>query len=179
MANSAGDPCRRACLESIRDLAVLNPRIVILARGLQCLIDNMLDIVNIDIVDSLVDAVMYMYNTEETRQYFRPGADLAQLMAPFVDHLAPEGPESANRRKMCARVVIALMRTWPGLLWLCSDTQGMSALLNTLAAPMSEEKRLPLFQTVVDIFRIADPYFGSTLHHEVCANFFVIFFVAA
>ncbi|CAM9222945.1 unnamed protein product, partial [Choristocarpus tenellus] len=156
------DSFRRVCLETLRELAVANPRVVAHANGFKTLFAAALDPATQDLVDLLVNSLMSLIENPSTRKYVRPQLDLHQLLSGFTDLDAPVGPKRVQRWEATRTALVVVMRSWTGLHLVASDPRGLVTLMQLLRAPSaatSEDDGLHdvILETLLDIFT---PLFG-------------------
>eukprot|EP00752_Nemacystus_decipiens_P007062 g6329.t1 len=156
------DNFRRVCLETLKELAVTDPRVVAHANGFRVLLAAAIDPANQDLAEPLVKTLMSLAEDPATRRYVRPHLELYQLLTGFTDLDAPAGPERAHRWKATRRALVVAMRSWAGVHLLASDSRGLVTLMRLLRDPstsFSEEGGLQesILETIVDVF---DPLVG-------------------
>lgn len=67
VANHKDDNIRRVCLETLRQLTVINPAIVLQASGLSCLLDAVIEPSTHDMAESILMSVLYLLNDSSSR----------------------------------------------------------------------------------------------------------------
>ena len=125
------DNIRRVCLESLRELAVINPEIVANVNGFTCLLEAVLDPSIHDMCEPIVMSLLYLMGNQSTRIHVRPYLDLRILLAPFSD-LDNDIADSMLRWKSARSAFVIVMRTWVGLVILTSDPLGLTSLVTML-----------------------------------------------
>jgi len=103
IANEPKDDMRRLYLETVRELALLNPGVVVACSGMSCLIQASLNPKLQDISGSLILTLLYLLDAEETRRYVRPALDTCRLFAPFTDISRPINAEKEAQRAAAQR----------------------------------------------------------------------------
>lgn len=75
---------RRICLDSLREVCILNLQIVSTCNGFKTLIELILHPTLTDVSHSLLLTVLYILDHPNTRKYLRPSLDVQRLLRPFV-----------------------------------------------------------------------------------------------
>ena len=148
---------KRACLETLRDLMVRNTRQVALCNGLQTLIKAMLATDSDAFAESVAYALLFVLNDPATRCLLRPSLDVQMIFAPFTDSDGKVDGLRQQRLEASGRVIVTMMRSWTGLFFLCSDEFGLRTLVMTLLLPERQQIKQCIFETIVNILRIAAP----------------------
>lgn len=138
ISNFKDDSIRRVCLETLRELCVINPEIVALVNGFTCLLEAVLDPSLQDMVEPIVMSLLYLMGNQHTRKYVRPYLDLRILLSPFSD-LDTDIADLMLRWKSAKTSFLLIMRSWIGIVILTSDPLGLSSLIGML-----KDKRIPL-----------------------------------
>ncbi|CAM9115932.1 unnamed protein product [Discosporangium mesarthrocarpum] len=151
------DNFRRVCLETLRELALANPRVVAQANGFQTLFAAALEPATQDMVDILLTSLMSIIEDPNARKYIRPQLDIHQLLSGFTDLDTSIGPERMQRWQATRSALVVLMRSWTGLHLVASDPRGLVTLMQVLRAPSaatSEDHGLHdvILETMWDIF---------------------------
>ncbi|KAG5193058.1 hypothetical protein JKP88DRAFT_260898 [Tribonema minus] len=123
---------RRRCRVR-RELSVRSPEAVARVNGFRCLFGAILDPATQDLVDPLLSAITFLLEDPSTRQFIRPGVELQQLLSGFTDTDWPAGLERHQRWQAARGAVVALMRTWSGIILLAADPRGLVTLVQLLS----------------------------------------------
>ncbi|XP_013398176.1 rapamycin-insensitive companion of mTOR isoform X2 [Lingula anatina] len=161
------DETQRACLATISELAILNPRLVSDCGGISTILRNVLDCHHLPRVnESLLATVLYLLNHPRTRHYIKTDIDLEQILAPFTDCHFRYGTECSDqsssderdKRFEASKMAIAtIMRSWPGLIRLCNpDGSGLQSLIGVLYLP-KKKIRLGILDILFDVFQLTVP----------------------
>ncbi|KAL1522725.1 hypothetical protein AB1Y20_017700 [Prymnesium parvum] len=153
VAECAEDPLREAALERLRRLAVHDVATLSRRDGLKALLQAVVPVtlgeapVGATLVVPIVHTVCHLLAHPETRAYLKP-SDLRMLLAPLteldVSSDVREQPAVMRGMQVATITVVALCRTWPGLIALSSDRLCLRALLSTLLVPPEERGHLIL-----------------------------------
>nr|CCC92104.1 conserved hypothetical protein [Trypanosoma congolense IL3000] len=111
---------------------------------------------------SVVQVILDMFDSPEARQYLGYN-DLDVLYAPFLyssDKCTPDDLALMNGAK---DVLVMLMRTWVGVLWTCSETKGLRAVIDVLHLPCDVDRKMVLLTLFNKLLYQLAPHRGITL----------------
>jgi hypothetical protein len=161
------DNFRRVCIETVRLLASANPKSVAQVNGFRWLLQAVADPTARDLVDPVVSTITLMLEDPETRKYLRPRLDLHALLAGFteLDSSALESSQQDQSALIAKSALVALTRSWAGIILLVADPDGLPALMK-LMGDCSEVRGEEMFvqESILDTVRtILSPFipFGS------------------
>ncbi|OQS07508.1 hypothetical protein THRCLA_00484 [Thraustotheca clavata] len=152
IANHKEDNLRRVALETLRELAIANVKVVIQCNGFKTLVDSILDPTCQDLADSLILTLLYLVNEPANRDYIHSFIDAQVLLAPFTDTDAPSGTERRQRWTASRNAIVMMMRSWTGILLLTSNPQGLRSLVQLLVQPVGEDVQKAVLATICEIF---------------------------
>ena len=153
------DQCRRVCLETLRELTIVNVAIVARCDGIKTLMDAILDPTYQDLAPSLVLTIVFVSNEFSTRQFLRPAVDLHILLAPFTETDVPAGSERRQRWNASRAALVMIMRSWTGILLLASEPRGgLRSLVKLLVQPVGEDVQKAVLGTIFEIFYMPPPF---------------------
>eukprot|EP00743_Colponemidia_sp_Colp-15_P007761 GILK01008403.1.p1 GENE.GILK01008403.1~~GILK01008403.1.p1 ORF type:complete len:1354 (+),score=260.34 GILK01008403.1:95-4156(+) len=159
----AEDNFRRVCLETLRELTVRNTQLVALSGGIHVLVDAILDPSCQDVAESLLLTLLFILNEPSTRQFVRPQLEIERILSCFTDVDTPASSSDKQQRWAAGRnAIVAMMRSWTGIVCLASDQHGLRTLVEMLGQPVTVEARKAVFETLFEIFRIATPGNGPS-----------------
>ncbi|PIK59609.1 putative rapamycin-insensitive companion of mTOR [Apostichopus japonicus] len=129
--------------------------------------------------ESVTLTVLHLLNHPSTRRFIRFKADIEQVIAPYTDihyrhsgeadqqtastllpplvffHSGTEDRESWYRASRIA--VVTLLRSWPGMIRLCSaESSGLQSLMQILCVPQEENRRY-LLEVLYEAFYLTIP----------------------
>ena len=84
IASNGKHEYQRICLDSLRELCIINPLIIQKCNGFKILIDLILNPSLTDISNHLILTILYILDHPNTRKYLRPSLDIQCLLSPFV-----------------------------------------------------------------------------------------------
>ena len=90
ISENVKDNIRRVSLETLRELCVLNPRVAVKSEAFNTLLESIFDPSFSDMIESIVNTILFMLSNPLSRRMLRPHLDLRALIAPFTDVEARE-----------------------------------------------------------------------------------------
>eukprot|EP00466_Bigelowiella_natans_P000276 jgi/Bigna1/66212/fgenesh1_pg.1_\ len=129
------DDLRRVCLDRVRELAFLNPKIVASSNGIHAMVEAILDKTCADMAGQLTMTLLYLFDQEHTRRHIRPAIHIQHMLSVFTDTETPETQEKEQRRVASHKALMIIMRSWTGIFILASDQQGLKSLVEILSLP--------------------------------------------
>lgn len=122
---------RRICLDSLRELCIINPLIVQKCNGFKVLIELILNPQINEISNSLILTILYILDHPNTRKYLRPSLDIQPLFAPFVGvdpykalpaNTQKQQIEQRDRmREIAQRALNTMLKSVTGIFYLACD----------------------------------------------------------
>lgn len=154
IASHKGDTLRIVCLEMLRELSVVNPRVVAMGNGFTILMEAIFDESNADMNESLILSFLYVLNDPKSRRYIRPHLDLRTLIAPFTDlEYVENGSIDTYRWKAAKSALVTIMRSWVGVVQMTSDDLGLPTLIRMLRdTKVAAGIQDALLDTIAEIF---------------------------
>ncbi|OQR78947.1 rapamycin-insensitive companion of mTOR-like [Tropilaelaps mercedesae] len=147
------DNFAKACVATAAELCVVNPRLWLASGAFMMLVRSVLssNVSEPRAAESLVTTMMFLVNDPTTRQLVNADLGLEYLISPFTDRnfeVHPDDQMFHSEREMKARVALcSVLRSWPGLIYLCSEQSGLTKLIELLRVPDTETQR-----SVMDLF---------------------------
>lgn len=148
---------RPICLETLAEILVQDPRLLVASGGLGPLSEALAD-GSYKASESLTAAFLFLLDDPKRRKYLRAGYELEVLFTTFTDVFS----STEKTLKQNARSIAAAMKTWAGLMNLCMfDFRAIKSLISSLTIPSQ-----PIRDTIIDILysllRIKSPSWAST-----------------
>jgi hypothetical protein len=112
--------------------------------GVKLLLNAILDANYSGIQESLVLALIYLLNEEETRKYVRSYLDIGMILAPITDNFGSKEPnptlEKEKEKKWSASIkaLTIMLRSWTGLIILSSHPLSLKTLVDAFKLPCTE-----------------------------------------
>jgi rapamycin-insensitive companion of mTOR len=154
ISGSKEDTFRRVCLDTLREMAVLNIAAVAQCNGIKTLFDAVLDPACEDVAESLVLTLMFLLNEAPKRRFVRPALDLYTLMATFTETDIVGELDRHKRWAASRKAIVTMLRSWTGILLLTSDTFGIRALIDLLRQEHDFEIQKMVLDTLCDVFYV-------------------------
>lgn len=153
------DRLRNMSLLTILELLVREPSLVVNAGGIAPLTDALVEGTYYG-SESLASAVLYLLDKPKERAYLDSCHELAAAFAPFTDSVSIYSHD--DKLKSNARLVSAILKTWPGLFSLSIDGfASIRGLLHSLSYPATLARDL-ILDIVFDVLRIKPPSWSSS-----------------
>lgn len=151
------DRLRPICIETLAEILVADPRLLVASGGLGPLCDALAE-GTYKAPESLMSAFLYLLDTPERREYLQPGNGLDVVFTAFTDQLA--GAEEILKQN--SRAISVAMRSWSGLMTLCMyDSRPIRSLIASILFPSPAIR-----DTVLDLFfsllRIKPPAWATS-----------------
>ncbi|KAF9114243.1 hypothetical protein BGX27_011369 [Mortierella sp. AM989] len=155
IAEQSDEKLRNACLETLGEMAMSDPKPVARCGGFRAILVALSDNLQ-DLSDALLKVFLYMLESPETRIYVRQGLDSEMVMSVFTD-IYSQGPSYTERVRASGRIVTSMVRSWAGLFDLCAnDKRAIRSLVQSITLPI-QENRAVLLDMLYEIFRIQTP----------------------
>ncbi|KAI9826112.1 MAG: hypothetical protein M1832_000561 [Thelocarpon impressellum] len=159
VAEHSEDRLRSICIETLAEILIRDPPLLISAGGMGPLTEILGD-GSYEASESLVTAFLYLLDMPRSRQYLRPGHGLEVVFYAFTDPLSSQGRE--EKLKANARVIAATLRTWSGLMALSMyDFRAIRSLISSLQFPGSQVRDI-ILDLLFEILRIKPPSWSSS-----------------
>ncbi|EQL00834.1 cytosolic regulator Pianissimo [Ophiocordyceps sinensis CO18] len=151
------DRLRPICIETLAEILVADPRLLVASGGLGPLSDALAE-GTYRAPESLMSAFLFLLDTPERRKYLQPGNGLDVVFTAFTDQLA--GAEEILKQN--SRAISVAMRSWSGLMTLCMyDSRPIRSLIASILFPSPAIR-----DTVLDFFfsllRIKPPAWATS-----------------
>ncbi|KAK3380417.1 Rapamycin-insensitive companion of mTOR, N-term-domain-containing protein [Lasiosphaeria ovina] len=157
IAEEPEERLRPICIETLAEIMVRDPRLLIAAGGLAPLHMALAD-GSYKASESLAAAFLYLLDTPQRRQYLRAGYELEVLFIPFTDD------QLLNERliKQSAKAIASALRSWSGLMNLSMyNFRAIKSMLHSMVVHTG-----PVRETVLDLlyslFRIKSPAWATS-----------------
>ncbi|KAK5653151.1 hypothetical protein OQA88_9250 [Cercophora sp. LCS_1] len=148
---------RPICLETLAEILVRDPQLLIAAGGLGPLHEALAD-GSYKASESLTSAFLYLLDSPQRRRYLRPGNELEILFTAFTDDL------SSNERflKQSAKAVASALKSWSGLMSLCMYNFRAIKSLVTSMVVQTGLIRETVLDLIYNLLRIKSPAWATS-----------------
>ncbi len=148
---------RPICLETLAEILVRDPQLLVAAGGMAPLHEALAD-GSYKASESLTAAFLYLLDAPHRRKYLRPGNELEILFTAFTDEL------SSNERflKQSVKAVASALRTWSGLMSLSMyNFRAIKSMITSMVLQTG-----PIRETIMDLIfsllRIKSPAWATS-----------------
>ena len=142
VAEHGEDRLRPICLETLAEIMVRDPALLIASGGLRPLVDALGE-GTYEASESLTGAFIFLLDAPQRRKYLRSGYELESLFTAFTDSLFAREMVLKQNSKAIAHA----LKSWPGLMTLSMyDFRAIRSLVSSLMLPNPTIR-----ETVVDL----------------------------
>lgn len=155
VAEHTEDRLRAICIETLAEIMVRNPELLVASGGLRPLADALGE-GTYEGSESLTAAFLYLLDAPERRKYLRSGYELEVLFTAFTDSLFAK--ESILKQN--SKAIAYALKSWPGLMTLSMyNFRAIRSLVHCLMLPNPAIR-----ETVIDLLylllRIKSPFWA-------------------
>lgn len=144
------DRMLRACLATLCEFGVLNPKLLIVCGGVSVITRNVLECHSPRIAESLCGVLLHMLEWPKTREI--AGVRLDCLAAPYCDFtyrlgIMDKNKDARDLRFTCSRLaLLSVLRSWAGTLEFCNPAKpsGLKAIIDILYLNQLEVRKAVL-----------------------------------
>ncbi|KIM25763.1 hypothetical protein M408DRAFT_203761 [Serendipita vermifera MAFF 305830] len=143
---------RWPAVEMLAEILLLDAELLFRCEGIRVLLQTLADGPP-ELGTVLANAFLTIVDNPRTRSFLHLGTDLEMGMSGLTDSYG-RGEAHAEAMKASARIVITLLRSWTGLMYLCTnDMLAIRSLVNTLRIPNMDTREiiLDMFFEVLNI----------------------------
>jgi len=149
------DKLRPLSMETLNELAIRNVKLVASCGGIKIIFSAMTE-GPLYLTEMNILTVIYLLDTEKTRNYIKPEVDLEIVISAFSDSYSKSNT-SEEQLKLSSKAILALFKSWTGMTYLCfQDKRAINIIIETLKISKSEAKKI-LLQMIFDLFQLKVP----------------------
>ena len=153
------DRLRNMSLLTISEILIRDPAVVVANGGIAPLAEALVD-GSYHGVESLAMNFLHLLDKPQQRGYLESGYEIDQAFTPFTDPLAVHTHE--EKLKSSARLLAAILKTWPGLLTVARrDFASIRSLIQSLQYPAPLARAL-ILDLLFDVLYIQPPSWTSS-----------------
>lgn len=157
IAEHPEDRLRSICIETLAEILVRDPALLVASGGIQPLSEALAD-GSYKAPESLASAFLFLLDAPQRRKYLKSGLELELLFSAFTDPYQ----STDNILKQNSKSIICALKSWPGLMALCmNDFRAIRSLVSSLVIPYP-----PARETIIDlvytILRIKSPGWATS-----------------
>jgi rapamycin-insensitive companion of mTOR len=157
VAEHAEDRLRAISIETLAEIMIRDPALLIAAGGLRPLIDALGE-GTYDASEGLTSAFLYLLDSPQRRKYLRSGSEIDILFTAFTDF-------SYTRERVLeqnAKAIASAMKSWPGLLTLSMyNFRAIRSLISALILPYTSTRET-IIDLLFNLLRIRPPSWSSS-----------------
>ncbi|KAI0014057.1 Rapamycin-insensitive companion of mTOR, N-term-domain-containing protein [Xylariaceae sp. FL0662B] len=157
VAEYAEDRLRPICIETLAEILLRDPALLVASGGLAPLSDALAE-GTYKSPESLSSAFLFLLDAPQTRKYLRAGYQLEVLFTAFTDALISyEGVVKQN-----SKAIASALKSWPGLMTLCMyNFRAIRSLISSLMLP-SPVIRDTIIDLLYSLLRIKPPAWATS-----------------
>ncbi|KAG8959078.1 hypothetical protein FRC03_008460 [Tulasnella sp. 419] len=140
------DQFRFVVLETLAEILLIDIDLVARTGAMRVLLQALVDGPH-EIAPTLATAFLYILDAPRTRSYLNPSVDIEIALSGLTDSYG-KGPSHVEKMRSSSKVILVMLRTWSGLMYLCmNNMRGVSSLINMLRIPSLETR-----EVILDLF---------------------------
>ncbi|KAH8683211.1 Rapamycin-insensitive companion of mTOR, N-term-domain-containing protein [Tricladium varicosporioides] len=157
VAEHGEDRLRAICLETLAEIMVRDPALLVLSGGLRPLSDALSE-GTYEASESLTAAFLFLLDAPQRRKYLRSGYELEVLFTPFTDSLFAQ----EKILKQNSRSIAYALKSWPGLMSLSMyNFRAVRSLISSLMLP-NPTIRETVIDLLYSLLRIKSPFWATS-----------------
>lgn len=156
IAEHSDDRLRPICLETLAEILVRDPQLVLASGGLAVLCDALTE-GSYKAPESLISAFLFLLDCPKKRIYLRPGYDVEVIFNVFTDVFLTND----TILKQNSRAIASALKTWSGLMYLSMyDFRAIKSLISSLMIP-NQVARDTVIDLLYSLLRIKSPAWAT------------------
>lgn len=154
LSESDSDDLQEFAQEILRLLSIKNCEVLVACGGLQVLLKKVLDPKTpIGLSENIVLTLTFLLNEANTRQYFNNGREILKIFAVFTHcDSGIKDSDQAILLKNARKVLVLMMRSWTGLIYLTNN--GLGSLIRSLTQPGKNIIKEEILDMLLEILNI-------------------------
>jgi hypothetical protein len=157
VAEHGEDRLRPICIETLAEIMVRDPALLIASGGLRPLADALGE-GTYEASESLTAAFIFLLDAPQRRKYLRSGYELEILFTAFTDSLFAR----ETILKQNSKAIAYAMKSWPGLMTLSMyDFRAIRSLVSSLMLP-NPTIRETVIDLLFSLLRIKSPFWATS-----------------
>ena len=156
------DQLKKQVIEILRQGAMYCTEMCAISGGLNVLIESIIDPSCAVISESIVLTTIYLINEPKTRAYLCASTELDYILSIFTDvtanfqEMKKEQQQLIEQQLQLGRkAIVAMLKTWNGLIYLTSDPNGLRSLVQALNQPVGPMVKRAIFDIFTEVFNIS------------------------
>ncbi|KAF4637249.1 hypothetical protein G7Y89_g821 [Cudoniella acicularis] len=157
VAEHSEDRLRAICIETLAEVMVRDPALLVASGGLRPLADALGE-GTYEASESLTAAFLFLLDAPQRRKYLRSGYELEALFTPFTDSLFAQ----EKILKQNSRSIAYALKSWPGLMALSMyNFRAVRSLISSLMLP-NPTIRETVIDLLYSLLRIKSPFWATS-----------------
>jgi hypothetical protein len=157
VAEHTEDRLRSICIETLAEIMVRNPELIVASGGLRPLADALGE-GTYEASESLTSAFIFLLDAPQRRKYLRSGYELEVLFTAFTDSLFAK----ENILKQNSKAISYALKSWPGLMTLSMyNFRAIRSLVSCLMLP-NQTIRETVIDLLYSLLRIKSPFWATS-----------------
>ena len=157
VAEHSEDRLRSICIETLAEIMVRDPALLIASGGLRPLADALGE-GTYEANESLTAAFLFLLDAPQRRKYLRSGYELEVLFTAFTDSLFAK----ENILKQNSKAIAYSLKSWPGLMTLSMyNFRAIRSLVSCLMLP-NPAIRETVIDLLYSLLRIKSPFWATS-----------------
>jgi rapamycin-insensitive companion of mTOR len=159
VAEHHDDRLRNMSILTISEILIREPSIVVMAGGIAPLTDGLIS-GSYQGFEGLAIPFLHLFDTPRQRTYLQSGHEMETVFTSFTDAVIVRGNE--EKLKSSARLIAAILKTWPGVFALSArNFSVVRSLLLSLSYPVTLARDL-ILDLLFDVLQIKPPSWASS-----------------
>lgn len=156
IAEHGDDRLRPICLETLAEILVRDPQLLLASGGLGVICDALTE-GSYKAPESLISAYLFLLDSPRRRKFLRPGYDLEVIFNVFTDVFL----SNETILKHNSKAISSALRTWPGLMYLSMyNFRAIKSLIASLMLP-NQQARDVIIVLLYSLLRIKSPAWAT------------------
>ncbi|PSR79911.1 cytosolic regulator pianissimo [Coniella lustricola] len=156
IAEHSDDRLRPICLETLAEILVRDPQLLLASGGLSVICDALTE-GSYRAPESLISAYLLLLDSPQKRKYLRPGYDLEVIFNVFTDAFL----SNETILKHNSKAISSALRTWPGIMYLSMyNFRAIRSLIASLMLP-NQQARDIIIVLLYSLLRIKSPAWAT------------------
>ncbi|KUI56959.1 Protein ste16 [Cytospora mali] len=156
IAEHSDDRLRPICLETLAEILVRDPQLVLASGGMAIICDALTE-GSYKAPESLVSAFLFLLDSPQKRRYLRPGYDVEVIFNVFTDVFL----SNDSILKQNSKAIASALKTWSGLMYLSMyNFRAIRSLISSLMLP-NQVARDTVIDLLYSLLRIKSPAWAT------------------
>jgi hypothetical protein len=115
------------------------------ACGLKALLTALTDEGNLSNFETVVDTLMNLYDSPDTRKVLRPFVEMEATISHFTDAYTAKGAYNMDKLSFSGKIIEEILKSWPGMYYFgVSGGRSIKAIVEALSHPDAQVRNVLL-----------------------------------